>query len=441
MNRNEQHISERTLMPALPELFTDKRKDKFLILNPQGPWWFIGNQIHVDFLRLCDGKRSILDIYELLVKDNEGLAINDLTLLAETLLSINFFTPGRNQLINQYSTVHFYVTNRCNLECPFCFNDSSPSGRNGRHCELSADDWIDLACKVAAINPNAAISVSGGEPLLRKDIREIINGISRNNLNIRLITNGTLCDEAMTEFLSKIPGLKVQVSIDSLIPEENKQTRGLGSLDKALAAVLHMIAAGINVGITSTVTQVNLKNIWRMKNFCEQHKIGFGTSYFFAAGERSQCNSKWLELEPGMILESMHRNEKYSSEKNSDNIIPKAGIRRNHCGIGCGQLSIHPDGMVSPCRLLLDSSFYLGDVKENKLEQLLELGRQKFNFIGVDTMTCGCNICPVRYICVGGCKAMSFYHNNNLNSLPPNCSLLKKIYIESLWNSVDVTDH
>jgi radical SAM protein with 4Fe4S-binding SPASM domain len=438
MNQNEQHLSEQTLIPALPELFTDKRDEKFLILNPQGPWWFLGNQIHVDFLRLCDGKRSILDIYKLLVKETEGLAVNDLIQLAETLLSINFFAIGRNQPIHQCSTVHFYVTNRCNLECPFCFNDSSPSGRNGQHFELSADDWIDLACKVAEINPNAAISVSGGEPLLRKDIREIINGISQNNLSIRLITNGTLCDEAMAQFLSKIPRLKVQVSIDSLLSEENEKTRGTGSLDKALAAVLRMIDAGINVRITSTVTRINLKNTWRMKNFCDQHNIGFGTSFFFAAGDRSQGNSKLLGLEPGEILESMYENEKHFSGKNPDNIIPKPGIRRIHCGIGCGQLSIHPDGMVSPCRLLLDSSFYLGNVKDTKLEQLLEIGCKKFNFVGVDTMTCGCDICPVRYLCVGGCKAIAFYRNNNLNSLPPNCSLLKKIYIESLWCSVMV---
>lgn len=433
----EQCISEQTIMPALPELFTDKRDNDFLILNPQGPWWFIGNHIHVDFLRLCDGKHSIRDIYEqLLLDNNDQIDINELIQLAQTLLDIKFFTNGKNQKVNRCSTIHFYVTHRCNLQCPFCFNDSSPAGHIGKPSELPAEAWIELAGKIAAINPNAAISISGGEPLMRKDITEIIEGISRKNLNIRLITNGTLCDNALTEFLAKIPKLKVQVSIDSLVPEENGQTRGFGNLDKALAAVRRMMDAGIDVGITSTVTKININNIWRMKEYCERHEIGFGTSFFFEGGERSHDNAKWLQVKPDDILESMYGNDNYLSVKGSDNIIPKPGMRRSHCGMGCGQLSIHPDGMVSPCRLLLDPLFYLGNVMETNLEQLLELGCQKFHFIGVDNLTCGCNTCPVRYICVGGCKAMSFYHDNKLDSLPPNCSLLKKIYIESLWSSV-----
>ncbi|RCX12210.1 radical SAM protein with 4Fe4S-binding SPASM domain [Anaerobacterium chartisolvens] len=429
-------ISHQTVLPALWELYTEKRGDDFLILNPRGPWWFIGCRIHADFLRLCDGKRSISDIHGILLQDNEGLLCDDLVRLAEALVGINFFASGKNSPVNRCSSIHFYVTRRCNLTCPFCFNDSTPARHDERCRELTAKEWIDLASEAAEINPNATVSVSGGEPLLRDDIMEIIDGISRNNLKIRLITNGTLVDKCITEYLSKVPGLKVQVSIDSLIPEENRRTRGHGSLEKALPAVLSMLEAGIDVGITSTITSINMKSTWRMKEFCRQHGIVYGTSFFFEAGKRARSNSGWLEVKPEEIMEAIDCVAGHSPDSDEGGITPKPGIRRVHCGMGCGQLSIHPDGSVSPCRLLLDPAFYLGNIQQDPLEQLLRLGCQRFDFIGVDTMTCGCNTCPVRYMCVGGCKAISFYHDGKLDSLPPNCALLKKIYIESLWASV-----
>lgn len=434
---NEEHyISEQTVLPELPELFVDERKGDFLILNPLGPWWFIGSKIHVGFLKLCDGKRTVRDIFEKLLPGHEGLTVEELIWLVRTLNRIKFFTPAEKQPVHPCGIVHFYVTRRCNLECPFCFNDSAPSKSNEQNQELTAKDWTSLAGEIAAINPHAAVSISGGEPLLRNDIMEIIEGITRNNLEIRLITNGTLLREDLINRLSKIPGFKVQVSIDSLMPEENAMTRGKGSLEKAIAAVRQMCDAGIKVTITSTVTQINKQSTWRMKEFCEHHGIDFGTSFFFAAGERSHTNAGWLGLNPDEIMGSAIYNSNCFKGKESDNLNLMPGMGRNHCGIGCGQLSIHPDGFVSPCRLLLDPQFYLGNVKNTRLSHLFELGRKKFDFIGVDKMTCGCATCPVRYFCVGGCKAMSFYTYGTLDSLPPNCGLLKKIYIESLWTSI-----
>lgn len=432
----ERCISERTVLPALPELFVDERKGDFLILNPLGPWWFVGSKYHVDFLKLCDGKRTLRDIWELLSHDGQEVTIGAFTRLAGSLSRIHFFTPAENQPVQRCGVVHFYVTKRCNLECPFCFYDSAPSKSQAQKQELTAQEWINLAGEIAAINPNAAISISGGEPLLRTDLIEIIEGISQNNLEIRLITNGTLLGEGLMNHLSKIPKFKVQVSIDSLVPEENVRTRGLGSLEKAITAVQSMINAGIKVGITSTVTQINKHSTWRMKQFCEQHNINFGTSFFFSSGDRSHSNAGWLELKPGEIMESSVYNSNYFKEQESGHCALTPGIRRNHCGIGCGQLAIHPEGSVSPCRLLLDPQFYLGNIRETRLHRILELGCQKYDFVGVDKAAYGCATCPVRYLCVGGCKALSFSAYGVLDELPPNCGLLKKIYIESLWASI-----
>ncbi|UCD99755.1 MAG: radical SAM protein, partial [Chloroflexota bacterium] len=292
----EKFISEKTVLPEIRELFIDQRKDDLLILNPLGPWWFIGSKLHANFLELCDGKRSVRDIFELLRPHYKEIKKEELIQFVNTLLRLKFFTKSEDQPIQPCSVVHLYITRRCNLKCPFCFYDSTPSTNKEGDVELEAGVWIKLAGEIAKINPNATISVSGGEPLIRDDAIDIIEGISRNNLQIRLITNGTIFTDDLVKRLEKIPKFKVQVSIDSLIPGENAQTRGQGSLKKAIKAVLRMINAGINVGITPTVTQINKKSIWRLKQFCQQHNISLGSSFFFKLGDRSQNNSGWLEL-------------------------------------------------------------------------------------------------------------------------------------------------
>ena len=432
--QENQCISEKTVLPAVRELFIDKRADELLILNPTGPWWFIGSELHADFLELCDGKRTLRDIFELLRPSHKEIRMKTLRQFVNTLFQMKFFTEPGNRPIHPCSYIHFYITRRCNLKCPFCFNDSAPSTSQLINEELPIRVWLRLAGEIAEINPAATVSVSGGEPLLRPEVIDIIEGISQNNLQVRLITNGVLFTENLVSRLAKIPRFSVQVSIDSLIPEENARTRGQGSLEKSLNAVLRMINAGIKVGITPTVTRINKKSIGLLKQFCDRYHISLGTSFFFKLGERSRSNADWLGLKPDEIIESCSPGNFEEPEGGYSSFIP--GNRRHHCGIGCGQLAVNSEGSVSPCRLLLDARFYLGNVKQSKLRQLLSIGMSKYDFVGVDKMTCGCAACPVRYICVGGCKALSYYSYGSLDRLPPNCGLLKKIYIENLWTSI-----
>jgi radical SAM protein with 4Fe4S-binding SPASM domain len=431
-------ISEEIVLPSVQELFINDRNGEFLILNPLGPWWFIGSELHADFVQLCDGKRSVRDIFDLLSPRYGLIKIEHLIQVAGSLMQQQFFAETEKLPIRPLGVVHFYITRRCNLNCPFCFYDSIPSMSKEGDKELDSEFWIRLADEIAEINPEAMISISGGEPLIRTDAIDIIERISQTGLKTRLVTNGTLFTEDLVSRLSKISKLRVQVSIDSLVPEENARTRGQGSMEKAVEAVQWMVEAGVNVAISSTVTQINKKSIWRLKQFCDRNNISLGTSFFFASGDRSKINAPWLELKPSEVLESSADNAKHYDyyDVADQSLMPTPGMRRCHCGIGYGQVAIQPDGSVSPCRLLTDSRFFLGNVKKSELRELLNIGHMKYNFLEVDKVTCDCAKCHVRYLCIGGCKAISFYNYGNLDRCPPNCELLKQIYTESLWASI-----
>lgn len=439
MSSKKQIITQRTVLPAVPELFVDNRNGKYLLLNPRGPRWCVGSRVVAVFAMLCDGKRSIKNIFELMASQFHGLNPKTLVHIAQSLHNAQFFAEGRRLQIQPLSNIAFNLTKHCNLSCPYCYYDSVPMVKKLPNEELGTDEWVHLAGKIAQINPNAHIFVSGGEPLIRRDVIDILEGISKHRLKITLVTNGTLFTQKKVSQLATIPGLHVQVSIDSIVPEENAQTRGLGSLVKALTAVQWMKDVGLSVKVSATITQINKCSIWRLKQFLAQNDIDFRTSIFFLGGERSKKNSQQLGLNVDELWRTLLYNAARQNPKQLDTDLPPLmpGIHRYGCGVGYGTIAINPDGSVSPCDHLIDSELSLGNVRTSTIYQLIAAGYELYNFVDVDKMpTDGCANCPVRYFCAGGCRASSLHTYGTMRVAPPDCSFLRQLYIEALWIDV-----
>ena len=84
--------------------------------------------------------------------------------------------------------VSWQLTRRCNLECQYCFTDSCPSLNADK--ELSTEECFSVIEKLKASFPDCMLILTGGEPLLRKDIFEICNRASENFF-IVIGSNGT----------------------------------------------------------------------------------------------------------------------------------------------------------------------------------------------------------------------------------------------------------
>lgn len=431
-------LTSETILPCLPEIFIDERRGEYLVLNPLGPWWFIGAKLHADFVRLCDGKRTLQDIREVLSGSYDGLTDERMISVAKSLYKANFFTPTEKREMRPLSVVFFNITKRCNLRCPYCYYDSVPVKCEADEEELDAATWIELAGKIAAINPRTNIIISGGEPLLRPDAVQIIEEITaRYHLEVKLVTNGTRFTQDIIARLSKLDKFSIQVSIDSIIPEENERTRGKGSLDKSLAAVRQLKAAGINFEISATLTRLNIKSVRQFREYCEQNHYDFRSSIFMVSGELSKNNADWLELNPEeyfdactYALESFHPDTTMGHP-----MVP--GLRRYGCGMGYGQIDISPGGSVYPCTHISTSEFYMGNIRTADLRKLAAEGQCRYTSCEIDGMPhCTGKKCPVRYFCAGGCKANAFHNNGTIDTPDKHCEQLKKSYISALWVSV-----
>lgn len=430
----EQDLDSESILPQLPEIFIDERKGGCLVLNPSGPWWFVGSRLHADFAGLCDGKRTLREIRESLT-DYSDLTDEHMVLLARSLQKANFFIKTEKKEMLPLSIVFFNLTSRCNLRCPYCYYDSVPVKSQAEEHELTTHQWVEFAGKIAGINPNAKIIISGGEPLLRADAVSIIENITEKyNLDVKLITNGTLFTDEIIERFSKIRKFSVQVSIDSIIPELNEKTRGKGSLDKSLDAVQKMKAAGIDFIISSTITKLNVNTIRGFREYCVKNHYGFRSSIFTPSGDLSKSNQDWLGLSPEEYFDACtYALEDFKPETTMGHpMVP--GVRRYGCGMGYGQMDISPDGSVHPCSHLIKPQFNIGNIQTSELCELINEGKRRFGNCEVDNIPyCTEKKCPVRYFCTGGCRANSFNIFGTMDTHSKNCEQHRKSYISALW--------
>jgi len=172
----------------------------------------------------------------------------------EKTVSIAF----RSIIPNRPYHVQWFITRKCNFRCKGCnvWQEQDPK-------ELSTEDikkGLDILKEMNVIE----IVISGGNPLLREDIKEIIDYASRSFITT-VYDNGSMAVE-------KIDSLRnadfVAISIDSLDSAKNDLIKGVkGSLKKAMQAVERLHEEGINVSVSSTISQFNLYEIIELTNY------------------------------------------------------------------------------------------------------------------------------------------------------------------------------
>ncbi|RCX12211.1 radical SAM protein with 4Fe4S-binding SPASM domain [Anaerobacterium chartisolvens] len=434
LTTKELDLTSDSVLPQIPEIFIDERKGHYLVLNPLGPWWFVGSKLHADFAALCDGKRSLGEIRERL-SDYDGLTDEHMVLLAQSLQRAKIFTPTEKREMRPLSVIFFNITRRCNLRCPYCYYDSVAVKDETYEDELDSETWIELAGRIAEINPKAKIMISGGEPLIRPDAVSIIENIAqRHNVEVKLITNGTLFTDEIIERLSRVKKFSIQVSIDSMIPELNDKTREKGSLDKSMDTVRKLKAAGIDFVISSTVTSINIDNIRGFRDYCIKNGYGFRSSIFTLSGDLSKSNNDWLGLTSEQYFDACtYALEDFKPDTTMGHpVVP--GVRRYGCGMGYGQMDISPDGSVFPCSHLNKPQFLIGNIKTSSIQQLIAEGEYRYGYCEVDNISyCTESKCPVRYFCTGGCRANTYNNFGEINARAKYCDQHKQSYISALW--------
>jgi len=260
----------------------------------------------------------------------------------------------------------FAYSFECNFNCKHCCADFLQKQTIATKMQLQDVERVaDEADKMGVF----VFSLIGGEPLVWKDLDELVRVIDPKRFLISITTNGWLLNETMANHLVEIGVNKVNISIDSSIEEEHDAFRNrVGSLKQAIQAVKNGQKAGLNVQISVVATHQNIHTKGFLGVFELSKELGVGIDIQVATP-----SGKWLGNVDCLV------NEEDANEINNlKNLYPL--LRRDvfstpdamgGCPAVTNSLYIIPSGEVLPCLFI---HITLGNILKESLSDIRERG-------------------------------------------------------------------
>jgi mycofactocin radical SAM maturase len=266
------------------------------------------------------------------------------------------------------------------------------------------------------------INIGGGEPLLREDILDVLGYADQKKLPVQLSTNGTLVNEEIAAFLSRMEDIRIQVSLDGSSSRLNDTIRGSGSFEGALNAIKLLSSRGIETSVNFVATNLNFHDLESCYQLAKSYRAAFRVS----------------RLRPSGMARSFYENYRLSTEQNKQlycwlqehpdvstgdsffflSVLGKPLNSMNSCGAAAMTCSIAPNGDVYPCAFLMDEE-RAGNIRQEKLSKIWRNSRVFKQFR--TKIIKECLECTHFTSCGGGCPAVSVYYSGELFRRDPEC--------------------
>ncbi|MHC4725726.1 MAG: radical SAM protein [Planctomycetota bacterium] len=177
------------------------------------------------------------------------------------------------------------ITRACNLKCVHCYNDSG----TGKACnEVSTNEAKAILDDLGQFNVPSVL-FSGGEPLTRTDLFELIEYADQQGMRAVISTNGTLITAEMARKIKQKGISYVGISLDG-IGEVNDKFRGVaGAFDKAVQGIRNCQDAEVRTGLRLTLTKRNVQDLEALFDFFEAENIERACFYHFVPSGRGKA--------------------------------------------------------------------------------------------------------------------------------------------------------
>ena len=321
------------------------------------------------------------------------------------------------------------LTYRCPLQCPYCSNpvDFAKSGT-----ELTTEQWIEVFRQAREMGA-AQLGFSGGEPLVRQDLAELVKAARDLGYYTNLITSGIGLTEARIAELSEAGLDHIQISFQAADEEVNNMLAGS---KKAFAQKLAMAkavkAAGYPMVLNFVTHRHNIDRMDRIIELCIELEADFvelATCQFYG----------WAELNRAALLptrEQLERaeqvtqqwREKLEAQNHPCKLIfvtpdyyeerPKACMN----GWGSVFLDITPDGTALPCHSARQLPVQFPNVKEHSIQHIWQESFGFNKYRGFDWMPEPCRSCDEKEQDFGGCRCQAFMLTGDASNADPVCS-------------------
>ncbi|MGV8675573.1 pyrroloquinoline quinone biosynthesis protein PqqE [Pseudomonas aeruginosa] len=320
------------------------------------------------------------------------------------------------------------LTYRCPLQCPYCSNplDFAHQGE-----ELSTAQWIEVFRQARELGA-AQLGFSGGEPLVRQDLAELIAAARELGFYTNLITSGIgLSEQRIAEF--REAGLDhIQISFQASDEQVNDLLAGSR---KAFAQKLAMARAvkvhGYPMVLNFVTHRHNIDRIDRIIELCLELEADFvelATCQFYgwAQVNRAGLLPSRAQLERAERITNEYR-AKLAEQKHPCKLIfvtpdyyeerPKACMN----GWGSLFLTVTPDGIALPCHAARQLPLQFPNVREHKLRHIWYDSPGFNHFRGDAWMPEPCRSCDEKAKDFGGCRCQAFMLTGDARNADPVC--------------------
>ena len=260
--------------------------------------------------------------------------------------------------------VHLETTYRCNLKCYHCYLE--PCLNEPQSDELSTAEITGILKQLFEMGV-FYISLSGGEPLCRPDIFNIMNYAREQGLFFGLKTNGTLITESVADKLQELNTVSVDISIYGATSKTHETVTGVaGSFNKSIQAIRFLRERKIRTSVRTTVMKCNFEEIDDIENLAKRLGVTFRPDpmIYPKVGQKSDSAAD-IRIDNDQ-LRTLVKVRNWASDEiavTSENDLKRHLI----CGAGRSLCAISPQGEVFPCTLW---RIPLGNVRQRTFKNI-----------------------------------------------------------------------
>lgn len=319
------------------------------------------------------------------------------------------------------------VTHACPLHCPYC---SNPVELVKRAAELRTEDWARVMAEAGALGVVQA-HISGGEPLLRRDLKEIVAAAADAGIYTQLVTTGLGLDRSRLESLAGAGLRSVQLSVQDARLAESDRIAGRASFAMKEKAAAVVRESGLPFGLNVVLHRHNLD---RLDEIVElgvgwgAERIELANVQFYGWGLINRSALLPTRDQLARAKETVGRwRERLGRDVDLVWVLPDYfGGEAKPCmaGWGARSITVGPDGTALPC----PAAYALPDldppnVKDHALAWIWAESSAFNAYRGTSWMKEPCRTCPKREIDFGGCRCQAYALTGDAARTDPACSL------------------
>jgi len=314
-------------------------------------------------------------------------------------------------------SIMLYLTNNCNLQCPYCFVEKDTRDMDFKIAKNTVDFLLSQGKGSRSFN----INFFGGEPLLKFNlIKEIIQYSKKESkkydkeITFGITTNGSLFTKEIVDyFWENNVGILFSWDGDK---KRIMKVKGSKAYKRMLNSVKLLKKKGYNLQARTTVSPHDLRMVDFVKYIL---KIGFnGISFCPMTGSKDwnqeETDEAYMKLADYYIEQTRKGKVPELSYIEKDLLI-SIGLRKpssRPCGAGKGLLAVTVDGKILPCQHpeTWEKNHILGDVFDKKIDK--DIRKPFLNYTRDDFL--GCESCIARAHCIGACLHCNYDENKDI---------------------------